>query len=72
MLATPQGRRAGKAWAASLPGGRSRLMTAFIRDAAALAAARQRAISGRDPQAAHDEHVLLARITATRQALLSR
>lgn len=72
MLATPQGRRTGRAWAASLPGGRRRLMTAFIRDAAALAAARQRAISGRDPQAAHDEHVLLARITATRQALLSR
>lgn len=71
MLATRRGRRVGRAWAASLPGGRSRLMSAFIRDAAALAAARQRAISGRDPHAAHDEHVLLARITATRQALLS-
>ncbi|MFL0411914.1 PrsW family intramembrane metalloprotease [Microbacterium paludicola] len=72
MLATPAGRRTGRAWAATLPGGRSKLMTTFIRDAAALAAARQRAISGRDPQAAHDEHVLLARLTTTRQALLSR
>jgi RsiW-degrading membrane proteinase PrsW (M82 family) len=71
MLATPAGRRAAKAWAAGLPGGRGRLMSSFIRDAASLAAARQRAISGRDPQAAHDEHVLLARIGVTRQALLS-
>lgn len=71
MLATPAGRRAGKAWAARLPGGRGRLMTAFIRDSASLAAARQRAVSGRDPHAAHDEHVLLSRIVATRQNLLS-
>lgn len=71
MLATPAGRRAGKTWAARLPGGRGRLMATFIRDAAALAAARQRAISGRDPQASYDERVLLARITATRHALLS-
>jgi RsiW-degrading membrane proteinase PrsW (M82 family) len=71
MLATPAGRRMGRAWAAGLPGGRGRLMNSFIRDAAALAAARQRAVSGRDPQAVQDEHVLLARITATRQALLS-
>ncbi|WP_345752898.1 PrsW family intramembrane metalloprotease [Microbacterium rhizophilus] len=71
MLATAAGRRTGRAWAAGLPGDRSRLMTVFIRDSASLAAARQRAISGRDPQAAHDEHVLLARITATRRALLS-
>ena len=72
MLATPRGRRAGRAWAGTLPGGRSKLMVSFIRDASALAAARHRAISGRDPHAQQDEHVLLARITATRRALLSR
>lgn len=71
MLATPAGRRRGREWAARLPGDRTRLMTSFVRDAASLAAARQRAVSGRDPHAAHDEHVLLARITATRQALLA-
>ncbi|GAA3665211.1 hypothetical protein GCM10022202_29100 [Microbacterium marinilacus] len=71
MLATPAGRRTGRAWAARLPGDRSRLMSTFIRDSAALAAARQRAVSGRDRQAAQDEQVLLARLTATRQALLA-
>jgi len=72
MLATPRGRKAGRAWARSLPGDRRGLMKSFTRDAAALAAARHRAISGRDPRAAHDEHVLLARLTATRQAMLAR
>ncbi|MER7798093.1 PrsW family intramembrane metalloprotease [Microbacterium sp. NPDC096154] len=71
MLATPAGRRTGRQWAAHLPGDRRGLMTSFIRDAASLAAARQRAVSGRDPQAAQDEHVLLARITETRRQLLS-
>ncbi|GGH46537.1 PrsW family intramembrane metalloprotease [Microbacterium album] len=71
MLATPVGRRTGMAWAATLRGDRRKLMKSFIRDSASLAAARQRALSGRDPHAAEDEHVLLARIAATRQALLS-
>ena len=72
MLATPGGRRSGRAWARTLPGDRSGIMKTFLRDASALAATRHRAISGRDPHAAQDEHVLLARITATRQALLAR
>ncbi|WOF22052.1 PrsW family intramembrane metalloprotease [Microbacterium betulae] len=71
MLATPSGRRAGMAWARSLRGDRSALMKSFIRDATALAATRQRAISGRDPKAADDERVLLVRAAHTRQALLS-
>ncbi len=51
-------RRAGKAalaWARTLRGDRTALMKRFILDATALAAARQRAISGRDPRAAEDE-----------------
>ncbi|GAA4779257.1 PrsW family intramembrane metalloprotease [Microbacterium gilvum] len=71
MLATPTGRRAGMAWARTLRGDRSPLMKAFIRDATALAATRQRALSGRDPRAAADEHALLQRAVVTRQALLS-
>lgn len=71
MLATPNGRKVGKAWAASLRGDRSALMKSFIKDATALAMARQRALSGRDPGAVEDEHILLHRASATRQALLA-
>ncbi|WP_262927664.1 PrsW family intramembrane metalloprotease [Microbacterium sp. NIBRBAC000506063] len=71
MLATKQGRRAGLAWAAALRGDRTELMKSFIKDATALAALRQRAISGRDPHTAERERMLLARTTATRQALLA-
>jgi RsiW-degrading membrane proteinase PrsW (M82 family) len=71
MLATPAGRRAGLAWARTLRGDRSGLMKSFIQDATALAATRQRAISGRDPRAADDERALLARAAHTRQALLA-
>ncbi|MFE1645481.1 PrsW family intramembrane metalloprotease [Microbacterium sp. P01] len=71
MLATSSGRRAGLAWAGSLRGDRKPLMKRFITDATALAAARQRALSGRDPRAAEDEQVLLVRTTATRAALFA-
>lgn len=71
MLATPAGRRAGMAWARTLRGDRSDLMRAFIRDATALAATRQRAVSGRDPHAASDERALLARAAHARRELLS-
>lgn len=71
MLATSAGRRMALKWAATLRGDRTRVMKEFITDAAALAAARQRAISGRDPHAAQDEHVLLARTSAARAALFA-
>lgn len=71
MLATPAGRRAGLTWAGTLRGDRRDLMKSFISDATALAAARQRAISGRDPLAREDEQVLLARTAATRAALFA-
>jgi protease PrsW len=71
MLATPAGRRAGLAWARTLPGDRSRVMRGFIADATGLAAARQRALSGRDPAAAEDEQVLLTRATRSRAALFA-
>ena len=72
MLATSGGRRAGLAWARTLSGDRTAIMKEFITDATALAAARQRGISGRDPRAAEDEQVLLTRTAAARSALLSR
>ncbi len=71
MLATPRGRRQGIAWARSLPGDRSPAMRRYIADATALAATRQRALSGRDPQAADDERVFLARATAARAKLVA-
>ncbi|WP_229703061.1 PrsW family intramembrane metalloprotease [Microbacterium murale] len=71
MLATPAGRKVGLRWAASLRGDRRSLMKTFIKDAAALAAVRQRAIVGRDPLAADDERALLTRTRATRAALLA-
>ena len=71
MLATASGRRAAVAWARSMSGDRTATMKSFIADATALAAARQRAISGRDPRAAEDEHVLLARTASARAALFT-
>jgi RsiW-degrading membrane proteinase PrsW (M82 family) len=71
MLATGAGRRAAMAWAQTLRGDRRPLMRSFIADATALAATRQRALSGRDPQAAAQEHVLLARIVSTRAAMFA-
>ena len=71
MLATGPGRRSAVAWARSLPGDRSAQMRTFIRDATALAAARQRALSGRDATAATQERALLQQTTAARAALLA-
>ncbi|MCR2827879.1 PrsW family intramembrane metalloprotease [Microbacterium sp. zg.Y909] len=71
MLATGAGRRRAMAWARALPGG-GPAMKDFISDATALAAARQRALSGRDPHAVEDEHVFLARAVAARAALFAR
>ncbi|WP_438353333.1 PrsW family intramembrane metalloprotease [Microbacterium sp. CJ88] len=71
MLATPAGRRAGIAWARGLRGDRARVMRSFIADATGLAAARQRALSGRDPGAAEDERVLLQRAAQSRAALFA-
>jgi RsiW-degrading membrane proteinase PrsW (M82 family) len=72
MLATGPGRRSGLAWARSLQGDRVGLMRRFIADATALAAARQRALTGRDPRAAVEERELLARATAARAGLFAR
>lgn len=72
MLATPAGRKAGLAWARSLQGDRAPIMKRFITDATSLAMARQRAVTGRDPQAAADERALLEKTAAARQALLAR
>ncbi|GAA2892953.1 PrsW family intramembrane metalloprotease [Microbacterium esteraromaticum] len=71
MLATPGGRRTGLQWASGLRGDRRDVMQQFIRDAAALAAVRQRAITGRDPLAAADEHALLMRTRDARARLLA-
>ena len=71
MLATPAGRRQALRWSKTLRTDRSTIMRAFISDATALAAARQRAISGRDAAAAEDETVLLKRTAAARASLLS-
>ncbi|PZU45867.1 MAG: PrsW family intramembrane metalloprotease [Microbacterium sp.] len=72
MLATPAGRRRAIEWARTLPGDRSPVMKQFIREATSLAAARQRVRTGRDPHAAADEHLYLARATTARAALLAR
>ncbi|BAJ73313.1 predicted membrane protein [Microbacterium testaceum StLB037] len=71
MLATAPGRRSALAWSRTLRGDRSSIMKSFIRDATALAAARQRALSGRDPYAVATERQLLERTTAARAALLA-
>ncbi|MCR2786040.1 MULTISPECIES: PrsW family intramembrane metalloprotease [unclassified Microbacterium] len=72
MLATGAGRRRAMAWARTLPGGRAGAMKAFIADATALAAARQRALSGRDANAAEDERIFLARAVAARAAVFGQ
>ena len=72
MLATPRGRRRAVAWARTLPGDRGAAMKHFISEATSLAAARQRALTGRDPHAADDERTSLARAVAARAALLAR
>jgi hypothetical protein len=46
-------------------------MRRFIVEATALATARQRALTGRDPAAADDERIYLARAVDARAALLS-
>ena len=71
MLATSAGRKAALGWARTLRGDRTALMKRFIVDATALAAARQRAITGRDTQAVEDERTLLARTAEARAALFA-
>ena len=71
MLATPAGRKSALSWAGTLRGDRTPLMKRFILDATALAAARQRAISGRDPRAVEDEQILLARTADARAGLFA-
>ncbi|MGV9770233.1 PrsW family intramembrane metalloprotease [Microbacterium sp. NPDC003461] len=71
MLATAAGRRAGRRWAMTRSARAVALMNSFIRDATALAMARQRALTGRDPGAIEDEHLLLHRAAATRRAMLA-
>lgn len=71
MLATTSGRRRAVAWARTLPGDRAARMKLFIREATALAAARQRAATGRDPRAVADEHTHLGRTVAARAAVLA-
>ena len=71
MLATAAGRRTALAWARTLNGNRVPIMRTFIADATALAMARQRAISGRDPRASAEESALLQRTVAARAALFA-
>jgi RsiW-degrading membrane proteinase PrsW (M82 family) len=71
MLATAAGRKAALAWARTLRGDRTALMKGFITDATALAASRQRAITGRDPHAAADERELLSKTAAARAAMFA-
>jgi len=71
MLATSRGRSEAIAWARRLPGDRSALMREFIAEATALAAARQRVVSGRAPLAVDEERVYLARTMAVRQRLVA-
>nr|WP_283716644.1 PrsW family intramembrane metalloprotease [Microbacterium sp. LX3-4] len=71
LLATRAGRSQAIAWARGLPGDRSGVMRRFIVEATALAAARQRVVTGRDPRAAGDERVYLERATAARRELLT-
>ncbi|MDR6868636.1 RsiW-degrading membrane proteinase PrsW (M82 family) [Microbacterium resistens] len=71
MLATPAGRRAGLQWARGLREDRRPVMKAFIKEATALAAVRQRIIGGRDAVAIQDERALLLRAQATRAELLA-
>jgi RsiW-degrading membrane proteinase PrsW (M82 family) len=71
MLGTWKGRREGRAWARSI--GSLPVMKRFIRDSAALAAARQRLLAdGASPRALSSERTLLGRLSSNRQELLSR
>lgn len=70
MLATPHGRRSAMAWARTLRGDRTGIMKGFIADATALAAVRQRIVTGRDRKyATAAEGTLLERTVAARQRL---
>lgn len=71
LLATGSGRRAALAWAGRLPSDRRPQMRAFIREATALAATRQRVLTGRDPGAVAEQEALLARTRAAREALFA-
>jgi RsiW-degrading membrane proteinase PrsW (M82 family) len=71
MLATGPGRRQALAWARSLRGDRRELMRTFIADATALAAARERALTGRDRNATDAERELLRRTAEARGALFA-
>lgn len=71
MLATPAGRKGALEWARTLRGDRTPVMKGFIVDATALAMARQRAVTGRDPHASDDQRALLQRTTAARAALFA-
>jgi RsiW-degrading membrane proteinase PrsW (M82 family) len=69
-LGTGAGRKQAMSWAKS--NGLAILMKSFIRDATRLAVTRQRIGSGRDRVGAQsDERELLAKLTASRQALMS-
>ncbi|MGN6272762.1 MAG: PrsW family intramembrane metalloprotease [Protaetiibacter sp.] len=69
-LGTGAGRKQAMAWAKST--GHAILMRSYIRDATRLAFTRQRIISNRERVAAQsDERELLAKLTASRQALMA-
>jgi RsiW-degrading membrane proteinase PrsW (M82 family) len=69
-LGTGAGRKQAMTWAKST--GHSILMRSYIRDATRLAFTRQRIISNRDRVGAQsDEQELLAKLTASRQALMA-
>jgi hypothetical protein len=69
-LGTGAGRKQAMTWAKS--NGHAILMKSYIRDATRLAFTRQRIVSGRDRVGAQsDERELLAKLTASRQALMS-
>ncbi|WP_240613299.1 PrsW family intramembrane metalloprotease [Brachybacterium endophyticum] len=71
MLGTWKGRREGRAWARSI--GALPAMKRFIKEAAALAATRQRLLAdGASPRAITHERDLLGRLTSNRSALLTR
>jgi RsiW-degrading membrane proteinase PrsW (M82 family) len=67
----PGGAQGGSGVGGGPAGDRTGTMKTFIADATALAAARQRAISGRDKNAREDEQVLLVRTTAARAAMFA-
>lgn len=73
MLSTWPGRRQARAWARTLPGGRSTAMKAFTRDATRLAMTRQRMITGRN-ELVHrtTENELLAAVASARRQLLGQ